>query len=83
MENLTKFEAGKNYKMGWIGDSELFSFYKVLSRTAKTVKVQQLRNGQLSGEVKSLRVKEYGGAEYVSPEGVYSMSPVLRADKQI
>jgi len=80
MANLATFEIGKTYKMGWIGDSNLFTYYTVLKRTAKTVTVQ---NAKYTKEVKTCRIKIYDNSEYVSPTGVYSMSPVLKAEKLV
>ncbi|MFT5724141.1 MAG: hypothetical protein ACI9JN_001258 [Bacteroidia bacterium] len=69
------FETGKTYIMSWIGDSDLKTVYKVLSRTDKTIKIQN------RGEVITCRVSIWDGVEQVSPTGKYSMSPTLSADK--
>jgi len=75
MTNSTTFVIGVTYIMGWIGDSELKTEYKVISRTAKFVTVQN------RGEVIRCKIEVYSDSEQCSPTGKYSMSPVLRAEK--
>ena len=75
---MTKFEIGKNYKMGCIGDHSIIWTYIVLARTAKTVTLWSDH-----GEVKRCRIREYAGAECVDPLGRYSMSPILSADNPV
>lgn len=74
---MEKFEVGKEYTHGWIGDSDLFTTWMVLKRTAKTITIQ---NGS---KVKTCRIiqglSEMENAECVYPFGQYSMCPTLRA----
>lgn len=76
---MIKFEVGKEYTHGWIGDSELETTWKVIRRTAKTVTIQHCK------EVKTCRViqklSEWEGAECLHPYGQYSMAPTLRANR--
>lgn len=78
---MIKFEVGKKYTHGWIGDSELFTTWEVIKRTAQTITI---KNGD---KVKSCKVikalSEYEKAECIRPYGNYSMAPTLRANKSI
>lgn len=76
---MTKFEIDETYEMTWITDSELKTKYKVIKRTPKTVTIVHLNDNRQTTH----RVKEWQGVEQVSPHGVYSMSPVLRADRKL
>lgn len=75
---MIKFEVGKQYTHGWIGDSDLYTTWTVLKRTAKTVTIQHCK------EVKTCRinqkVSEWDGCECIFPYGQYSMCPTLRAN---
>ena len=35
---MIKFEIGKQYTHGWAGDSDLFTTWEVIKRTAQTIK---------------------------------------------
>ena len=74
---MKKFEVGKEYTHGWIGDSELFTTWLVVSRTEKTVTI---KNGD---EVRKCRIiknlTEWNKAESVLSFGDYSMRPCLVA----
>jgi len=63
--------------MTFIGDSELIVPVKVISRTAKTVKIE------INSEVRNCRVKNsyYDNEEFIQPEGNYSMAPTCYARK--
>ena len=71
----TKFEAGKTYTHGWIGDADLKTNITILKRTEKFVWMKvhdkEVRRG----------VYVYGGVEQVKPYGTYSMCSILSADK--
>lgn len=75
---MTKFEVGKKYTHGWIGDSELFTTWTVLKRTAQTVTIQH------NNQIKTCRIikvlSERNKAESIFPFGNYSMAPVLKAE---
>ena len=72
------FEIGKTYTHGWIGDSELFTTWKVIKRTEQTITITDGR------ETKTCKVNKYlteiENAECVYPLGRYSMCPILRAN---
>lgn len=72
-----QFEAGKTYKMTFIGDSELKTPVKVISISAsrKTAMIQVRKE-------KPVRKKIYTfqGVESIDPLGRYSMSPSIEAD---
>ena len=77
---MKKFEVGKQYTHGWIGDSELFTTWTVIKRTAKTITIQHCK------EVKTCRViqklSEWEDAECLFPYGNHSMCPTLRATQE-
>ena len=81
---MRKFEVGKRYTHGWIGDSDLFTTWTVIKRTAKTVTIKeentQLNNTKTCRIIDRLSQRE--GAECVFPFGQYSMAPTLRANKE-
>lgn len=74
---MNKFEIGKKYKHGWIGDADLFTVWEVVKRTEKTVTVKE------NDTVKTCRIKEDNNGEFIFPLGVYSMCPVLRATNEV
>jgi DNA repair protein RadC len=71
-----KFEAGRTYTFGWIGDSELKTDVKVIRRTEKSVWFQ-IRDE----EVKRTKINVWSGEETFYPTGKYSMCPTCRASK--
>lgn len=74
---MKKFEIGKNYTHGWIGDSSLFTTWTVVKRTAQTITIT---NGKETKTCKiNKQISEYRNAESVYPEGKYSMCPILSA----
>ena len=74
-DEVIKFEVGKTYIMSWIGDSELKTPIKIISRTPKMVTVDY------QGKEKRLKIKVLDNVETVAPTGTYSMSPTLYANK--
>lgn len=74
---MKKFEIGKEYTHGWIGDSELFTTWKVIKRTAQTVTIKNDRETKTCKIIKVL--SEMENAETIYPFGKYSMCPTLRA----
>lgn len=80
---IKKFEVGKRYSMRSACDSECVWIYKVISRTAGTIVLQQIRNGKPFGEQARFRINSkmtsYLNAESVRPLGTYSMAPILSA----
>lgn len=74
---MNTFEVGKIYTHGWIGDSNLFTTWTVLSRTAQTVTITDGRETKTCRIIKQL--SEYRKAESIYPQGKYSMCPILSA----
>lgn len=79
--NAPTFEVGQDYEMGWIGDSELKTVYKVVKRTNKFVTL--LQKGHYAGKEVRCKVKTYQGEEFCYPTGKYSMAPSLYAGKKM
>lgn len=74
---MRKFEIGKNYTHGWIGDAELFTTWTVTKRTAQTITITDGRKTKTCRIIKGL--SEMRNAESVYPFGQYSMCPILSA----
>ena len=74
---MRTFEVGKEYTHGWIGDSSLFTTWKVLKRTTQTITITDGRETKTCKIIK--QVSEWRNAESVYPEGKYSMCPILSA----
>lgn len=76
---MKKFEVGKQYTHGWIGDCELFTTWTIIKRTAQTITIQD----ESGRTVKTCRVikmlSDRNKAETILPFGNYSMCPVLTA----
>jgi len=70
---MNKFEAGKTYSTRSICDHNCIITVEVISRTAKTIKAKT------DDGLKTLRIGEYDGAEFVKPWGSYSMAPIVFA----
>ena len=69
---MNTFQVGTTYQSRVIGDCQYVITETVAKRTAKTVTT---KNG------KTFRIWVYEGVEQISPEGRYSGSPVLSADR--
>ena len=84
---MKKFEVGKRYMMRSICDYDCIWMYEVVSRTAGTVVLQQVRHGKPFGDTARFRINskrsELYGAEAVRPLGTFSMAPTLTAEKSI
>lgn len=75
-----KFETGKSYTYGYIGDSSIKVRINIVRRTEKTVWFT-VRNEQ---EVKKARIKVYDNEESFAPDGTgYSMHPICCASKLV
>lgn len=83
---MKQFEVGKKYSMRSAFNHDCVWTYVVVDRTASTVVLQQVMNGQPRGDKARFRIKkswsEYCGAECVQPMVTYSMAPVLIADNK-
>jgi hypothetical protein len=71
---MTQFEVGKTYSTRSICDHDCIYRMLVLSRTAKTIRVQV--NGR---DAQTLRPSIYRDAEQVKPNGTYSMCLIIDA----
>lgn len=78
---LIRFEIGKNYTHKYIGDSNLFTTYKVLSRTKCFLKIQEQF---CKKEQPILRVKIFKDrfCEYCYPVGKFSKCPILLSEQK-
>lgn len=74
---MKTFEVGKTYTHGWIGDSNLFTTWKVIARTATTITIQNKDEVRKCRIIKDLT--EWNKAESIRPYGNYSMCPCLTA----
>jgi hypothetical protein len=75
-----KFQSGRVYKMGFIGDAELFTYWFCEYRRGKFCGLVACSNSS-----ESIRKKVHtddDGNEYVN-HGSYSMAPVIRAEKVV
>ncbi len=70
-----EFEVGKTYATSSICDHNCIFSYMIVKRTEKTVTIRDK-----FGKVKRCKIHSNGQAEYIFPQGVYSMCPVLEAD---
>lgn len=74
---MRKFEAGKTYTHGYIGDSQLTATWTILKRTTQTITITDGRITKTCKIIKDL--SEMRGAESVFPEGKFSKAPILSA----
>lgn len=68
------FAVGSIYTTRSACDHACVISVSVLSRTAKTIKADCGHRG-----IRTLRIAEYDGVEFVKPWGSYSMAPVVSA----
>lgn len=61
MTNLVKFEAGKIYRMKYEGNSDLYTDFQCVKRTAKSATFNRVD----ASETLNKRIKIHGGTEYV------------------
>ena len=74
-EAIKKFEVGKTYQCMSVCDSDCIYSFKVISRTAKTVTLQDAD----TNEIYRRRPNVWDGQEVCFPVGYYSMCPIIRA----
>lgn len=72
------FEINKTYSCCSVCDSNCKWTFKVLKRTDKFVTLEDQ-----DGKVFRKKVTVFNGDEQCNPLGVYSMAPILRADKEV
>lgn len=74
---MVKFEVGKKYTHGWIGDHDLKTTWEVVKRTACTVTIKE------DDCIRTCRIDKYltekYGNEHIYPYGKYSKCPILQA----
>ena len=81
--SIIKFETGKTYQHGWIGDSTLKASFDVIKRTAKTVTIYSTRfSPAVTRRIKTIKVNGQE-VETVMPYGKFSMAPILMASNPI
>lgn len=80
---MKKFEPGKTYTFTFIGDSDSCVPCKVISRTEKTVTIQVRNDEPVRKKVHlALPCGDHTAYEYCYPTGIYSMAPMLGADRE-
>lgn len=86
MAQAMKFRVGKIYWMNSICDSNCYWYYKVISRTKRTVNIIQVNEDGTQRGTDEARFRICQGlsvlreAESIKPLGTFSMSPTLRAN---
>jgi len=83
-----QFEVGRVYEHSFIGDYDAIVQWKVLSRTASTLTIKKVGEGNRNsattptrGEEKRVKINSDAQGEFVYPMGKFSMAPILRASK--
>ena len=76
---VNRFQVGKKYGHRWIGDSDLFTTYTVISRTKSFIQLAESEPGR-SFKVK---IHNYEGSERCFPRGKYSMCPILSDEREV
>ena len=80
--SVTRFEVGKKYKHGYIGDSNLFTTYKVVNRTKCFIHLEPTSPND-PDPIKKVKVFNFQGIEHCRPDGYFSMCPILSAEKEV
>lgn len=80
MSDIIRFEVGKTYRA--VGGGYFPYYYRVEKRTPKTVTLRQVFHGieATDTRVRRIQPEPYDGAEWLLPNGSYSMAPVMSAD---
>jgi hypothetical protein len=73
-EKAGRFEVGKHYATRSVCDHSCVFVYEIIKRTEKTVTI-----ADSFGKVKRCKIHKDSRAEYILPEGSFSMCPVLYA----
>ena len=74
---MKRFEKGKTYYCRMTVDYDSVLYYYIDRRTKKSVWI----TGGVDQHHKRRKVTSRDGVEFIDPEGRFSMSPILRADK--
>jgi len=80
---MIKFETGKTYRTRSPGDHDCVLDYKIISRTAKTLKSFDKMDNQVKTYRISIWEGNWEGVEMFKPWGSYSMCPMMSADKPV
>jgi hypothetical protein len=75
---MSQFKVGKTYQVRSICDWDCVFSFKVKSRSAKFIEIEDVH-----GHPKRVCVKSVGGIEKAKPLGTYSMCPVISADREL
>lgn len=77
---MLRFETGRRYEMRSICNQECKWVFTIIARTDKTITIE----GE-DGKTKKCRINqqmsEWRRAETIAPLGMYSMCPLLSADR--
>ena len=73
---MIKFEVGKTYYTRSMSDYDCIFDFTITGRTDKSIKTV------IRGKAVTRRIKVRDGVETFAPFGVYSMSPVIYANKE-
>jgi len=76
---MIQFKTGSVYRTRSPGDHDCILDYKIISRTAKTLKSFD----KMDNQIKTYRISVWEGVEQFYPWGKFSMSPVMSADNEI
>jgi len=74
---MIQFKTGSVYRTRSPGDHDCILDYKIISRTAKTLKSFD----KMTNEVKTYRISVWENVEQFKPWGSFSMCPIMSADK--
>jgi hypothetical protein len=75
--SLKTFEVGKTYTARSLCDYDCVFAWTVTARTAKQITLED-RHGRVSKRA----VRSYDGVEVCSPQGRFSMSPMISAARE-
>ena len=78
---LTKFQTGKTYFMRSPCNQDCIWTFEVISRTKKSVRLQEIVDGKNYGSQVTKRIKVFSDEETTMPLGSYSLAPMLKAGK--
>ena len=72
-----KFKVGRTYSCRSLCDHDCIFAFEIVKRTEKTVTLKS------SADIKRRKIYMLDGVEHADPLGKYSMSPIIRADREI
>lgn len=76
---MKKFEINNKYAMASPCDHNCVWVYVVIARTALTITLKDVSNGEIKKCRISKKISDYRDAETVFPLGKYSLCPLLSA----